>query len=118
MLLSVFRGGAVFAVLLEHAAKVIAVGDPHAFGNARDGKIRVDQQSLGATNAVAVEIMNGRHSHVGAKTTVHIIDRKVDCFRQILLGNTIGVIGVDILQQPLRYGGDLFTPCPSAAGGV
>ena len=92
------------AVLLKHAAKIIAVGDANAFGNAGNGKLRVGKQPLGASNAVTVQIVDGWHTHLGAKAAVHIVNREIDTGCQLLLGNVLGVILMDVVQNFLCRG--------------
>ena len=87
VLLAVFGGGSTLAVLLKNPAKVIAVGNSHALRNLGNGIFRVYEQPLGATDTVAVEIVNGGDSDLGAKAAVHIVDRKIDLCRKALLGN-------------------------------
>ena len=87
MLFSVGGGRYRMIVFLEDTAKIIAVGKANALGNLGDGKVCVDQKPLGTSHAVAVEVIDGRRSHILAKTAVHVIDRQIHKGRQILLGN-------------------------------
>ena len=68
-----WRDGIV--IFLKDTTKIITARKAYALGDLRDRKIGFGQESLGAADAIAVEILDGGHLHILVKFAVHIVDR-------------------------------------------
>ena len=115
---AVFGWRHAVAVALKDATEIVGVQKPGCLGNFGHGHALLQQQALGALNAILIQIADWRRSHLLCKTLVHVRDRQMDQVCQHALGDGFGVVLVDIVAEAKDALADvLHAVAPPAQGG-
>ena len=91
-------------MLLKHAAKIVWIGKTNHFRDGVDGEIIAFQERFCATDAIVVEITNGRSARYLFENTVHIIRGNVDQLCKLVLTGNGSVILMDVVANNVNVG--------------